>query len=555
MEFLGMTQKRIRAAGYPRVSDENLKDSPTLDSQKSDVLRYIALHEYDHAEAHMYPEAMTAYYKPFRDRPQFMKLFAAARRKEFDVVVVTEFSRLSRRQVEQAVIIGILESYGIKVESCTEKFEDSAIGNFMRAVYAFVAEIEREKIVYRTSRGKMDRLQNGNLAGLGIPTYGYEYMDTEDETSARYTIRTEPIYTDQYGNDWTEPKVVIFIYGKAEEGWSVRKIAITLTALGIPTRRNRTVWSTSQVHRILTNRVYLGKAIANKWKYDENRKTVQRPQEEQIALPDGLIPPILVDESGLPDVTLFERVQERLDLSKVDSIRNNKHHKDLGLLRAGFAKCGICNYSLAVRYYNGAYGTRKNPHAPDYYCHRKTGLEDSKNHHSCTILISLLDDAAWKFALPYIINPCLVRDRVAELRSQVNKETNRAQIEATIGDLNRQIANLFKLSRAAENDDTLDQLTGVMQDLERQKRDAMRMLYEEEEEEEVRAKIEAEIAKFEGWVYTVGPRLSDPEYQPTYEEKRLAIRILGIQATVWPTGYEQRCKLEVAPPNIMSLIS
>src|SRR2546423_1781551 len=128
MEFLGMT-KRIRIAGYPRVSDEGLKDTPTLDSQEADIRRYIAAHEgYELEEEHMYPEAMTAYYLPFRERPQLMRMLDAARRKEFDKVIVTEFSRLSRRQLEQAVIIGILESYGVKVESCTEKFDDSPVG-------------------------------------------------------------------------------------------------------------------------------------------------------------------------------------------------------------------------------------------------------------------------------------------------------------------------------------------------------------------------------------------------------------------------------------------
>jgi site-specific DNA recombinase len=556
MEFLGMTRKKIRAAGYPRVSDENLKDSPTLDSQEKDIRRHIAAHEYDLSEDHMYPEAMTAYYKPFRERPQLMKLLDAARRKEFDVVVVTEFSRLSRRQVEQAVIICILESYGVKVESCTEKFEDSSIGHFMRAVYAFLAELEREKIVYRTTRGKMDRLNNGNLPGLGIPTYGYEYIDTEDETSARYIIKTQIVYVDRDGIAWTEPQVVIFIYEKAEQGWSVRRIAITLTEMGIPTSRGKSVWSNNQVHRILTNRMYLGEAIANKWMQDENHNPIPRPEEERIQLPDGLVPPILIDANRLPNVALFDAVQEKLKLNKVESLRNNKHSgEELGLLRAGLAKCGICGYTLRVHYHNGIYGRMKTPHAPEYYCRKRTGKEDLKNHHATTIVLSALDVVAWEFALPYIKDPYLVRQRVQQLREEAKSNSNIQEIENTVADIKRQMANLFKLAQAAEDDDTIGNLQGMLKDLERQKRDAEKMLYEEEEEEEIRRKIQAEIDKFESWAYKVRPLLSNPDYQPTYEEKRFACQILGVRAKVWPLGYPQRCKLDIAPPNIMSLIS
>lgn len=555
LEFLGMTRKRTRAAGYPRVSDENLKDSKTLESQGKEIRRHTATHDYDLTEDHMYPEAMTAYYKPFRERPQLMKLLDAARRKEFDVVVVTEFSRLSRRQLEQAVIIGILESYGVRVESCTEQFEDSPIGHFMRSVYALLAELEREKIVYRTTRGKMDRLRDGNLGGNGIPTYGYEYIDTEDETSARYILKSDVIFVDRDGKKWTEPLVVVFIFEKAEEGWSVRRIAITLTEMGIPTRRGKSVWSNQQVDRILHNRMYLGEAVALKWMQDENHKLVSRPEEERMLLPDGLVPAILLDGDGRPDVALFEAVQEKLKLNKVESLRNNKHPDELGLLRAGLCRCGICNYAMKVHYHNSVYGRQRVPHKPEYYCRVKNGGEGLKNNHSVTITKHMLDDAAWQFAVPYIQNPCLIRQRVSQMREEAKTHTNKAEIEETIAGIKKQIANLVKLAQASEDDETLGNLQGLLKDLERQKRDAEIMLYEEEEEEEVSAKIQAEITKFESWAYKVGPLLSDPAYHPTYEEKRLACQILGVRATVWPVGYPQRYKLEVAPPNIMQLLS
>ena len=167
MEFLGM-KKKERAAGYPRVSDENLKDSPTIESQEKAIREYCENCTYDLEARFIYSEAMTAYMKPYHERPQFMRMIAAAKRREFDVLVVTEFNRLSRRQVEQAMIIDMLQKYGVRVESVTEKFDDSGVGTFMRNVFAFIAEVEREKTFWRTARGMRDRMVEGHvLSGRG----------------------------------------------------------------------------------------------------------------------------------------------------------------------------------------------------------------------------------------------------------------------------------------------------------------------------------------------------------------------------------------------------
>src|SRR6266487_4833504 len=123
-EYLLMEKAKryVRCAGYPRNSDPRKKDSATLESQEKEIRRYIESQKdegYVLEEGCMYPEAMTAYMLPYRERPQLMKLLEDARRGKFGVLVVTEYSRLSRRMSEQAVIISILEDMGVQVESVT----------------------------------------------------------------------------------------------------------------------------------------------------------------------------------------------------------------------------------------------------------------------------------------------------------------------------------------------------------------------------------------------------------------------------------------------------
>jgi hypothetical protein len=61
--------------------------------------------------------------------------------------------------------------------------------------------------------------------------------------------------------------------------------------------------------------------------------------------------------------------------------------------------------------------------------------------------------------------------------------------------------------------------------------------------------------KFEQWAEQVRPFLANSDYEPTYEEKRLAIRILGLRCSVFPKGdYPFRYQFELAPPEIMKLM-
>jgi len=91
--------------------------------------------------------------------------------------------------------------------------------------------------------------------------------------------------------------------------------------------------------------------------------------------------------------------------------------------------------------------------------------------------------------------------------------------------------------------------------LEDRKREAESLLYDASDDEEEREELEKELQKFEKWVTDVKPHLTDPEYMASasYEELRLAIRILGLRVTVFPTIGEwlYRYQIEVTMPEIM----
>src|SRR6266566_5504655 len=210
-EYL-MPKRKVRMAGYIRESDPSLADSITIESQAKAVRLYAEKEGYIYdVGVHEYKEAISAYLVPYMERPVLLKLLAAAKRKEFDVLVVLEVRAISRRQVEVFIVYDILQKYGIRLESVKEKFEDDAMGRLILGLRAAYAEIEREQSYVRMQRGKKDRIEMSQAPnGHPYPMYGYSLVDTEREVKARYVFNTTVIYTDTEGIAWTPKSVRLF---------------------------------------------------------------------------------------------------------------------------------------------------------------------------------------------------------------------------------------------------------------------------------------------------------------------------------------------------------
>src|SRR5260370_2956393 len=459
-----------------------------------------------------------------------MRLLEDARQGEFDVVIVNEFGRLSRRQVEQAVIIDLLERAGVKIESVTEKFEDSPIGHFMRAVYAFMAEIEREKIMERTDRGRRKKAREGNLLGQGAAKYGYKWTDKR----TAYLYNDEVIHVETDDTAWTEASVVTWIFNQLHQRVSQRRIALTLNEKGVPTRKGG-AWLQSTIKVIAKDPQYTGDARALRYKC-ENGKDGWRPVEEQIILPAGTIPPLVSHEQ-------FKEVQAILKDNKAFSERNNGDPSS-SLFR-GLCKCGTCNYTMHVQRHITYDASR----GDQYRCVRKTGIVGDS--HTVTILVSEVDEKGWEVAMEHIKDPSLMRISVDKLLADLKSDNETQDVLAKqFEDLKRQFRNLWVMAENCTDNDSLATLTARLNQLETEKRQLEGLQREIDDEEELKEKLEKELTKFVEWADKVRPLLSDPSYIPTYQEKRLAVLILGIRAKVFPDkGYPYQVKINVPPPT------
>jgi len=91
------------------------------------------------------------------DRLAFSELLAAAHRREFDVLLVWSLDRLSREGIgAMAGYMGQLRAAGIRVMSHQEPWLDTGgpVGDLLAAVFAWVAQQERQRIGERVRAGQ-----------------------------------------------------------------------------------------------------------------------------------------------------------------------------------------------------------------------------------------------------------------------------------------------------------------------------------------------------------------------------------------------------------------
>jgi DNA invertase Pin-like site-specific DNA recombinase len=134
------------------------------------------------------------------DREQFQKMFAAASRREFDVLLFWSLDRLSREgTVETLNHLQRLTSYGVNYRSYTEQYLDST-GIFKEAVIGILAAVAKQERV---------RLSERTVAGL-------------ERARAQGRIGGRPKTED-------DPSTLKMFAKLKQEGLSVRKIAAKMS--------------------------------------------------------------------------------------------------------------------------------------------------------------------------------------------------------------------------------------------------------------------------------------------------------------------------------------
>lgn len=301
-------------------------------------------------------------------RPGYQALLEAAQRRDFDVIVVEEVSRLWRDQEEQWKAVKRLEYWGVHIVGVNDGINTRGEGyGLLLSIRGAMNEEGRREIAKRTHRGLSGVALSGHSAGGKC--YGYRSVPIEDNTRRDSYGRPVVIATLREV-DPEQAKWVRFIFEKYADGWSPRKIAYELNRLQVPppgaswNRKRRTCkgWAASAIYGdqkrgfgILLNPLYAGSYVWNRTRRltdpdTKTRKHAPRAKQEWIVKQ--------APELQIVATELWDRVQARLEARRAKGQGKQKGaaqgHAQKYLF-SGLLRCGMCggNYVIINAYSYG----------------------------------------------------------------------------------------------------------------------------------------------------------------------------------------------------------
>jgi site-specific DNA recombinase len=255
----------VIVAIYARKSTEQ----HVADDQKS-VARQIA-HAREYANRHGWTVDESYIFvddgisgAEFTRRPGFMRLLNALKpRPPFQVLVMSEESRLGREQIEVSYALKQLVQAGVRVFCYLDERErklDSPIEKAMLALQTMADEMEREKARQRMVDTMLRKARSGHHTGGRC--FGYTNVTITDADGTKSHV-------EQRINE-PEAAVIRRIFELTAAGLSRVAIAKRLNAEGAlaprPQRGRPGGWAQSSVHEALLRERYRGEIVYNKTK-------------------------------------------------------------------------------------------------------------------------------------------------------------------------------------------------------------------------------------------------------------------------------------------------
>jgi site-specific DNA recombinase len=482
----------VRQANYLRVSTVGQEENYSLPEQERDCTAFAE--RTGNTIVGTYNEGAGKSYTLQRD--ELTKLTRDAAAGKFDIVCVGKYDRLSRNQIQLAVIHYQLEQYGVKLVSATEPLPDGIIGTFIRNSIAFAAEWELFKIRERTSNGRKSRARAGKIIPTGNPLYGYKWTNPNERHGK-----------DGYEEDPEAANVVRLIFQLVLSGRTIRSVGRELDERGILSP-GKTAWRVSTLSRILANPAYTGKYTA--WRNDK---------DNQIPLPASACP-ALVDEAT------FNAVQEILDRHKVQSSRNSRDPEAV-LLRNGYAVCGHCGRAMAAHF-------AKSNQRYRYYCGSQYDPQPGKcPNRYASVISDHLDAIVWNWVLAAFSDPEIIREAFERWKGGQNEgmsvEYDRLNnMPAMIENAERRWKNCMESAAEARSAETRAHFTKLADEAQEE---AAKLRDERDQLDRILGTKTAEVAQVESLVLA-GQQAMDKLQTADFADKRTILHALGIKIYV-----------------------
>jgi site-specific DNA recombinase len=390
----------MRIALYVRVSTQRQAQTQTIDQQLDRLRKVTADRHWALAEDRIFRD--DGYSGASLRRPGLDKLRDLAALAQLDRILITDPDRLARNYVHQVLLMEELQRHGCRVEFVDRPLSDDPQDQLLLQIRGAVAEYERTLIAERTRRGRLHKLQSGQMLPWTRAPYGYRADPQRPRDPAG--VRTEA----------AEAALVADLFRwYADEDRSFMAVVQRLHDLKVRSPTGRAYWGIATVRGILSNPTYTGTIYANRTRLRPARvrrsatHPLGRPRDSQVPLP----PDQWVAVAAVPAVVTreqFDRVQAKIATNRSFAKRNNTTTQYL--LRA-LVSCGTCRLACIAR--------RTLPTGRTYYiCSGKSIRARQDQGCRCRskfIPAGVLDELVWGDLAALVRSP----DRVARALGRV----------------------------------------------------------------------------------------------------------------------------------------
>jgi stage V sporulation protein T len=319
-------------AGYCRISvdDELDRDNVSIENQKA-IIQDFVKHKFPGSTLTFYEDRDKSGYT-FEQRDGYQAMRRRLMAHQYDILVVKDFSRFSRRNSRGLVELEDLRDAGARIISIGDGIDFPNDDDWLKIQFQFLIN---EMPVTDTSKKVKNVIKRRQADGKWICAAPYGYL-----INRRREFEVVP----------TEADIVRKIYDLYNnEGWGYKKIANYLTDQGIPTprmseqlrkeaegadykREVKAAWAIVTVQGILDNDFYIGTLRQGKYTRAKiNGKDVKRDDGEQIVIENH--------HQAIIDYRTFattRALREKRSTSHYRGVKKNDN------VYSGFLVCGDC---------------------------------------------------------------------------------------------------------------------------------------------------------------------------------------------------------------------
>ena len=446
-------------AGYCRISvDEELdRDNVSIENQKA-IIRDFVNRRFPGSSLTFYEDRDRSGYT-FEQREGYQAMRKGLIHHQYDILVVKDFSRFSRRNSRGLVELEDLRDAGARIISIGDNIDFPNDDDWLKIQFQFLIN---EMPVTDTSKKVKNVIRRRQADGKWLCAAPYGYIINKQKEFEVVPTEAEIV------------RQIFDLYNN--QGWGYKKIANYLTEQGIPTprmseqmrkeaageptsRKTKAAWAIVTVQGILDNDFYIGTFRQAKYtRVKINGKDVKRDEEEHIVIENHHQPII--------DYRTFATTRA---LREKRSTANYRGVKKYDNVYSGFLFCGDCGSPM--------FAMSRRDLSPAYTCgtYHRRGRSGCSSHH---IRVDKLDE--------------LLKIYVRRVM-----EHSHAMLEELNAELARQDSDVVETEQSA------DHLAQVMEELREElkatKRQRIRDILKHPEQEELLAEtydeLEGELQK------------------------------------------------------------